>query len=70
MPNYSPELVQTMRSALDEVMSKIPPDRATAAVKSHLAEFILKAAARGQNTYDGLVAAASDHMHTVLLTLT
>lgn len=70
MPNYSPELIQTMRAALDEVINKMPPDQATAGVKSHLAEFILKAAARGQTTYDGLVTAASDHIHTVQSMLT
>ena len=70
MPSYSPELIQTMRAALDEVVSKIPADQATAGVKSHLAEYILKAAAQGQTTYDGLVAAASDHIHTVLSMLT
>jgi len=29
MPSYSPELIQTMRAALDEVMTKIPLDQAT-----------------------------------------
>jgi hypothetical protein len=33
MPSYSPELIQTMRAALDEVMTKIPPEQATAALK-------------------------------------
>jgi hypothetical protein len=66
MPSYSPELVQTMRAALDEVMTQVPADQATPAVKAHLAEFILKSASRGQTTYDGLLAAASDHIHTIL----
>ena len=70
MPSYSPELIQTMRAALDEVMTRVPADQATPAVKAHLAEFILKAAARGQTTHDGLLAAASDHIHTILTTLT
>jgi hypothetical protein len=70
MPSYSPELIQTMRAALDEVMTRVPPDQATPAVKAHLAEFILKAAAQGQTTYDGLLAAASDHIHTILAMLT
>ena len=48
MPSYSPELIQTMRAALDEVMTKIPPEQATAAIKAYLAECILKAAAEGQ----------------------
>ena len=29
MPSYSPELIQTMRAALDEVMTKIPVEQAT-----------------------------------------
>ena len=43
MPSYSPELIQTMRSALDEVMTKIPLEQATPGVKAALAECILKA---------------------------
>ena len=41
MPSYSPELIQTMRAALDEVMTKIPLDQATPGIKAHMAEFIL-----------------------------
>ena len=48
MPSYSPELIQTMRAALDEVMTKIPLDQATPAIKAHMAEFILKTAAEGR----------------------
>jgi N-acetylglucosamine kinase-like BadF-type ATPase len=70
MPSYSPELIQTMRAALDEVMTKIPADQATPAAKAFLAEFILKAAAQGQTTYDGLLAAASKQISTVLQMLT
>jgi hypothetical protein len=69
MPSYSPELVQTMRAALDEVMTQIPAEQATPGVKAYLAEFILKAAAQGQTTYDGLLAAASEQIQTVLTTL-
>jgi hypothetical protein len=68
MPNS--ELIQTMRVALDEVMTQVPADQATPAVKAHLAEFILKSAARGQTNYDGLRAAASDHIRTILAMLT
>ena len=70
MPSYSPELVQTMRAALDEVMTKIPSEQATPGVKAHLAECILKAAAEGQTTYEGLIAAASDQIQTILSMLT
>jgi hypothetical protein len=69
MPSYSPELVQTMRAALDEVMTQIPAEQATPGVKAYMAEFILKAAAQGQTTYDGLLAAASEQIQTVLSTL-
>lgn len=66
MPSYSPELVQTMRAALDEVMTQIPLEKATPGVKAYMAELILKAAAEGQTTYDGLLAAASAQIQTVL----
>ena len=29
MPSFSPEVIQTMRAALDEVMTKIPLEQAT-----------------------------------------
>lgn len=70
MPSYSPELIQIMRAALDDVMTKVPTGQATPAIKAHLAEFILKAAAEGQITYDGLLAAASDQVQTILSMLT
>jgi hypothetical protein len=70
MPNYSPELIQTMRAALDEVMTKIPADQVTPGIKAYMAEFILKAAAEGQTTYDGLLAAASHQIQLILSTLT
>jgi hypothetical protein len=70
MPNYSPELIQTMRSALDEAMTKVPMDRATPGIKAHMAELILKAAADGQTTYESLLAAASNDIQTILSVLT
>jgi hypothetical protein len=70
MPSFSPELIQVMRAALDDVMTKIPADQATPAIKAQMAEFILKAAAHGQTTYDGLLAAASDQIQTILSMLT
>jgi hypothetical protein len=66
MPIYAPELVQTMRTVLDEVMTKIPVDQATPSVKAHLAEFILKAAAEGQTSYDALLTSASIQIQTIL----
>jgi hypothetical protein len=70
MPMYGPELIQIMRTVLDEVMTKIPVDQVTPAVKAHMAEFILKAAAGGQITHDALLASASDHIQTVHSMLT
>ncbi len=70
MPSYSPELIQTMRAALDEVMTKIPAEQATPGIKAHMAELILKAAAEGQTSYEGLLAAASDQIQTILSMLT
>jgi hypothetical protein len=66
MPAFSPELVQTMRAALEEAMTKVPLEQANAGIKAHLAECILKAAAEGQTSYEGLIAAASDQLQTIL----
>jgi hypothetical protein len=67
MPSYyTPELIQTMRAALEEVMTRIPADHATPGIKARLAEIILKAAADGETSYEGLVAAASEQIQTIL----
>ena len=66
MRSYSPEFVEIMRSALDEVMTQVPLERATPSIKAHMAEIILKAAAAGETTHDGLLAAASQQIHVVL----
>jgi hypothetical protein len=70
MPSYSPELIRIMRATLDEVMTRIPADQVTPGIKAHMAEFILKAAAEGQTSYEGLLAAASDKIQTILSMLT
>jgi hypothetical protein len=70
MPAYAPEVIDVMRAALDAVMTKIPPDQATPAIKVRMAEVILKAAAEGQTTYDALLAAASNQIQTILSMLT
>lgn len=70
MPSFSPELIQIMRDALEDVMAQIPLDQATPGLKAYLAECILKAAAQGQTTYDGLVAAALDEVQSILSMLT
>jgi hypothetical protein len=38
MPSYSPELIHTMRSALDAVMTQVPMNHATPGLKAYLAE--------------------------------
>ena len=66
MPAFSPELIQTMRAALDQVMTRVPLEQATSGVKAHLAECILKAAAEGQTSYESLIAAAAAQLQTIL----
>ena len=66
MPSYGPELIQTMRMVLDDVVTKIPGGQATPSVKAHLADVILKAAAQGQTSYDALLASASAQIQTIL----
>ena len=51
-------------------MTKIPIEQATPGVKAALAEHILKAAAQGQTSYDGLIAAASEQIQAILSMLT
>jgi hypothetical protein len=70
MPSYGPEIIQIMRAVLDEVMTKIPMEQVTPGIKAHMAEFILKAAAEGQTSYDGLLAAASGQIQTIVSMLT
>ena len=70
MPSYSPELIQIMRAVLDEVMTRVPADQATSGLKAHMAELILRAAAQGQTSYDGLLTTASDQVQSILSMLT
>ena len=65
-PIYGPELIQTMRMVLEEVMTKIPVEQTTPAIKAHLAEFILKAAAEGQTSHDALLASASAQIQAIV----
>lgn len=55
-----------MRAALEAAMTNVPLEQATPGVKAHLAECILKAAAEGQTSYEGLIAAAVDQLPTIL----
>jgi hypothetical protein len=66
MPQFDPRLIDLMRSALEDVMSKVPVEYATPATKAYLAECILKAAAQGHTSYNDLIAAASDQIQVVL----
>ena len=66
MPQFDPQLIDLMRRALEEVMTKVPLEYSTQATKTYLAECILKAAAQGQTSYDGLVAAAAAQIQMVL----
>jgi hypothetical protein len=70
MAALDPKLVQAMRDALDEVMTRVPSEHATPETKAYLAEYILRAAAQGQTTYNELVAAAADQIKIIMSTLT
>jgi len=65
---FDPELVQVMRTALEEIMQQVPVEYSTQATKAYLAECILKAAAQGQTTFDALVAAVS-HQIPIITTV-
>jgi hypothetical protein len=60
MASFDPSLVQTMRDALDDAMTRVPTEYETVETKAFLAEYILRAAAQGRTTYKELVAAASN----------
>ena len=52
MPQFDPEQIQIIKRALEEVMARVPAECSTVEVKAYLAEYILKAAARGQTTFE------------------
>jgi hypothetical protein len=66
MPTFSPQLIQTMKAALEEAMTKVPLEQATPGIKACLAECILKAAAEGQTSYGGLITSATDQLPGIL----
>ena len=66
MPTFSPALITVMRAVLEEAMTKVPAEQATTVTKAYLAEFILKAAAEGLTSYEGLMAAVINQLPTVL----
>jgi len=55
-----------MRAVLEEAMSKVPAEQATTVTKAYMAEFILKAAAQGLTSYEGLMAAVINQLPTIL----
>ena len=63
---YSSEFIQTMRDALEAVMATVPADQSVIGLKSAVAQCILQAAARGQTSFDGLVASASEQLQTII----
>ena len=67
MPNYfDPELIQVMRIALEDVMTRVPLEHSNPTVQSYLAECILKAAAQGHISYSELVAAAAEQIQVAI----
>jgi hypothetical protein len=66
VPQFDPESIQVMRSALDEVMSRVPSAHSTSRIKVYLAECILKAAARGPINYNELVALAANQIQVAI----
>jgi hypothetical protein len=66
MPQFAAQLVQDMRNALEEVMTIVPMEYSTTAVKVYLAECILKAAAQGHTSYNELVVAAADQIQVAI----
>jgi hypothetical protein len=66
MPQFDPQLIQVMKSVLEDIMTRVPLEHSTPAAKAYLAECILKAAAQGQTNYDALVAAAADQIQVVV----
>lgn len=69
MPQFDRELIALMRITLEDVMSKVPPEISNAATKAVLAECILKAAAQGHTSYNELLAAATEHIQTMMTML-
>jgi hypothetical protein len=66
MPTFSPAVITIMRGVLEEAMTKVPAEQATTVTKAYLAEFILKAAAEGVTSYEGLIAAVISQLPTIL----
>jgi hypothetical protein len=70
MPHFGPELVEVMRNALEEVMTRVPSQYSTPTTKTYLSECILKAEAQGQISQNELVAAAADQIQVAVTLFT
>jgi 6,7-dimethyl-8-ribityllumazine synthase len=70
VPYFDPELIQVIRSALEEVMTRVPSAYSTPSIKTYLAEHILAAAAQGQTSHDELVALAAEQIQVAISRLT
>jgi hypothetical protein len=66
MHKFSPALIEVMRDALEEVMSRVPLECSTPAIKAYFAECILRAAAQGHTSLEELIAAAADQLQIAL----
>jgi hypothetical protein len=60
------ELIRTMRTALEVVITRVPAGYTSPAVKVYLAESILKAAAQGRISFDELVDAAANQIEQAI----
>lgn len=70
MAAFNPELIGLMRTVLEEVMMRVPVEQATPGIKAHLAEIILKTAAQGVTSHDGLIAAATSQIRAIIVMMT
>ena len=66
MPEFDPELIQVMKKVLEDIMTRVPLEHLTPAAKAYFAEYILKAAAQGQSSYDALFVAAADQIRFLI----
>jgi len=66
MPQFDPELIQLMRSVLEDAMTRVPVEITGITPKAYLAEAILKAAAQGHTSYNELLAAATDQIQVIV----
>lgn len=66
MNRFDPDLLITMRRALEDFMTQVPTDAATPAIKAAVAECICKAAIQGVTTYDEFIAVAGGQIQTMI----